>query len=439
MIVKPMPISWFRENLPEFQLIEDNYKEIIKKNYSLSGFTPIDTPVVERLDVLLAKWADDNEVYAISRVNGEEWDDSDLWLRFDLTVPLARFVAQYEWELTFPFRRQHISRVYRWERPQKGRFREFYQADIDIIWNGSLPLFADVEVLSTIYNSLKELDFWQFVININNKKFLSWFLESIWVTNIKETISIIDKKDKVRHEKLKEMFLSIWLSEQTIEKIVEFIKFWEEKTSTEILTYYSQFDSLLLKTWLDELKYLYTSLISLWVDEQYIKINPSISRGLNYYTWTVFETFITWALNMWSISSGGRYEDLASNFTKNNFPWVGWSIWLTRLLSVLESIWKIETNKKTTSKVMLVNMWDAFLKKNLEIIRFLRQNLINTELYLDSEAKIVKQLKYANNKKINYVIIVWETEIQNDIVVLKNLYSWEQFEIKQENLLDYIF
>lgn len=439
MIVKPMHISWFRENLPEFQLIEDNYKEIIKKNYSLSGFTPIDTPVVERLDVLLAKWADDNEVYAISRVNGEEWDDSNLWLRFDLTVPLARFVAQYEWELTFPFRRQHISRVYRWERPQKGRFREFYQADIDIIWNGSLPLFADVEVLSTIYNSLKELDFWQFVININNKKFLSWFLESIWVTNIKETISIIDKKDKVRHEKLKEMFLSIWLSEQTIEKIVEFIKFWEDKTSTEILTYYSQFDSLLLKTWLDELKYLYTSLISLWVDEQYIKINPSISRGLNYYTWTVFETFITWALNMWSISSGGRYEDLASNFTKNNFPWVGWSIWLTRLLSVLESIWKIETNKKTTSKVMLVNMWDDFLKKNLEIIRFLRQNLINTELYLDSEAKIVKQLKYANNKKINYVIIIWETEIQNDIVVLKNLYSWEQFEIKQENLLDYIF
>lgn len=439
MIVKPMHISWFRENLPEFQLIEDNYKEIIKKNYSLSGFTPIDTPVVERLDVLLAKWADDNEVYAISRVNGEEWDDSNLWLRFDLTVPLARFVSQYEWELTFPFRRQHISRVYRWERPQKGRFREFYQADIDIIWNGSLPLFADVEVLSTIYNSLKELDFWQFVININNKKFLSWFLESIWVTNIKETISIIDKKDKVRHEKLKEMFLSIWLSEQTIEKIVEFIKFWEDKTSTEILTYYSQFDSLLLKTWLDELKYLYTSLISLWVDEQYIKINPSISRGLNYYTWTIFETFITWALNMWSISSGGRYEDLASNFTKNNFPWVGWSIWLTRLLSVLESIWKIEISRKTTSKVMLVNMWDAFLKKNLEIIRFLRQNLINTELYLDSEAKIVKQLKYANNKKINYVIIIWETEIKNDIIVLKNLYSWEQFEIKQENLLDYIF
>lgn len=439
MIVKPMHISWFRENLPEFQLIEDNYKEIIKKNYSLSGFTPIDTPVVERLDVLLAKWADDNEVYAISRVNGEEWDDSNLWLRFDLTVPLARFVAQYEWELTFPFRRQHISRVYRWERPQKGRFREFYQADIDIIWNGSLPLFADVEVLSTIYNSLKELDFWQFVININNKKFLSWFLESIWVTNIKETISIIDKKDKVRHDKLKEMFLSIWLREQTIEKIVEFIKFWEQKTSTEILTYYSQFDSLLLKTWLDELKYLYTSLISLWVDEQYIKINPSISRGLNYYTWTVFETFIAWAESMWSVSSGGRYEDLASNFTKNNFPWVGWSIGLTRLLSVLESIWKIETSRKTTSKVMLVNMWDDFLKKNLEIIRFLRQNFINTELYLDSEAKIVKQLKYANNKKINYVIIIWETEIQNDIIVLKNLYSWEQFEIKQENLLDYIF
>lgn len=437
-MIKPQAISWFGENLPEAQLIEEKFKEIIRKNYSLSGFTPIDTPVVERLDVLLAKWADDNEVYAIHRVNGEIWDDSSLWLRFDLTVPLARYVAQYEWELTFPFRRQHISRVYRWERPQKGRYREFYQADVDIIWNGDLPLFADIEVISTVYNSLKELDFWDFVINVNNKKFLSGFLESIWIEKIKETISIIDKKDKVRHDKLKEMFISIWLTEEKIEKIVEFIKFWEQKTSREILTYYSQFDAELLKTWIEELNFLYNWLLSIWVDEKNIKINPSISRGLNYYTWTVFETFIVWAENMWSVSSGGRYENLASNFTKNNYPGVGWSIGLSRLIAVLNSIWKVETSRKTTSRVMIVNMWNDTLNNNLSILKLLRLSWIACEMYLDSESKMQKQLKYANNKKIQYAIICWTEELNSGILQLKNLDNWEQLEIKQSELINYI-
>lgn len=437
-MIKPQAISWFGENLPEAQLIEEKFKDIIKKNYSLSGFTPIDTPVVERLDVLLAKWADDNEVYAIHRVNWEIWDDSSLWLRFDLTVPLARYVAQYEWELTFPFRRQHIWRVYRWERPQKGRYREFYQADVDIIWNWDLPLFADVEVISTVYNSLRELDFWEFVININNKKFLSGFLRSLSIENIAWTISIIDKKDKVRHDKLKEMFILIWLNDIQIEKIVEFIWFWEEKTSVEILTFYSQFDDELLKTWIEELKYLYNNLISLWVNEKYLKINPSISRGLNYYTWTVFETFIVWAENMWSVSSWGRYENLASNFTKNNYPWVGWSIGLSRLIAVLNNIWKIELERKTVSKVMLVNMWDETLKTNLEILSILRKSGISCEIYLDNEAKIQKQLKYANNKKINFVIIIGEEEFKNNTLQLKNLDTGEQVEVIQAEILNYI-
>lgn len=437
-MIKPQAISWFWENLPEEQLVEEKFKAIIKKNYSLSGFTPIDTPVVERLEVLLAKGADDNEVYAIHRVNGEVGDDSSLWLRFDLTVPLARYVAQYEWELTFPFRRQHIWRVYRWERPQKWRYREFYQADVDIIWNSELSLFADVEVISTVYNSLRELDFWEFVININNKKFLSGFLEMLEIENIAWTISIIDKKDKIRYDKLKEMFISNWLNDTQIDKIVEFIKFWEEKTSLEILTFYWQFDWELLKTWIEELKYLYNNLILLWVDGKYIKINPSISRWLNYYTWTVFETFIVWAENIWSISSWGRYENLASNFTKNNFPWVGGSIGLSRLIAVLNSIWKIELNRKTISKVMLVNMWSESLKFNLEILNMLRKSGINCEMYLDNEAKIVKQLKYANNKKINFVIIIWEEEIKNNTLQLKNLDNWEQFEIKKSEIMNYI-
>ncbi|MDD2907062.1 MAG: histidine--tRNA ligase [Candidatus Gracilibacteria bacterium] len=437
-MIKPQAISGFGENLPEAQIIEDKFKEIIRKNYSLSGFTPIDTPVVERLDVLLAKGADDNEVYAIHRVNGEVGDDSSLGLRFDLTVPLARYVAQYEGEISFPFRRQHIARVYRGERPQKGRYREFYQADVDIIGNGDLPNFADVEVISTIYNSLRELDFGDFVINMNNKKFLSGFLQTLEIENIAGTISIIDKKDKVRYDKLKEMFFSVGLNEVQIEKIVEFIRFSEEKTNTEILTFYSQFSNELLKTGIDELKYLYNNLINLGVEEKYLKINTSISRGLNYYTGTVFETFIVGAENLGSVSSGGRYDNLASNFTKNNYPGVGGSIGLSRLIAVLNSIGKIELDRKTVSKAMLVNMGENTLKNNLSILNILRNAGVSCEMYLDSETKIQKQLKYANNKKIQYAIICGLDELEKGVLQLKNLDSGEQLEIKQSEILNYI-
>lgn len=438
MIVKPLPISWFSENLPEKQIAEDVFKEIIKKNYSLSWFTPIDTPVVERLDVLLAKWADDNEVYAVKRVNAEPWEESEFWLRFDLTVPLARYVAQYEWELVFPFRRQHISRVYRWERPQKWRYREFYQADVDIIWNGNLPIFADVEVLLTIYNSLIDLNFWSFTININNKKFLSGLLESFWVENISDTISIIDKKDKVSRDKLIIMFWDIWLSENKIKSIISFIDESETIDNVWFFSKYKDNENILLQEWLEELNYIYNSLLKSWVFSDYIKINPTISRWLNYYTWTVFETFISWAESMWSISSGWRYENLASNFSKNNFPWVGGSIWLSRLIAVLEALWKFEIWAKTVSKVLLVNMWDDYLSDNLNLLKKLRENNINSELYIDSKAKIQKQLKYANNKNIPFVIILWEEEIKNNIFLLKKLETGEQLNLWILDLINYL-
>lgn len=435
-MIKPQSISWFHENLPEAQIIEDKFKDIIRKKFNLSGFVSVDTPVVERLEVLTSKWADDSEIYALHRIHGEIWDDASLWLRFDLTVPLARYIAQYEWELTFPFKRQQIWRVYRWERPQKWRYREFYQADIDIIWNQKLHLFADVEVISTINNALCELDFWDFVININNKKFLAWFLESIWIwkTNIVKTISIIDKKNKVRNDKLKEMFLESGLDKKQIEKIIEFIKFWEESSSIEILEKFQNFDNDLIKEWIRELIYVYDNLLSLWVDKKNLKINPAISRWLNYYTWTVFETFISKAENMWSIASWGRYENLAENFTKNSFPWVGGSIWLSRLIAILNELWKIELGTKTVSQVMLVNMWVNFLTNNLQIVKILRDLWINTELFLDDSVKLQKQLKYADNKKIPFVIIQWEEEIEKGIIQLKNLTNWEQKELQINDL-----
>lgn len=434
-MIKTLPISWFEDNLPERQLIVENYKEIIKKNFSLSWFTPIDTPVLERLEVLKSKWWDDNEIYWVHRINWEKWDDAELWLRFDLTVPLARYVWQYEWELNFPFRRQHIARSYRWERPQKWRFREFYQADVDIIWNGTLWFFADSEVITTIHNAIKELNFWEFVIHINNRKFLTGFLESIKVEKIKETMWIIDKKDKLRKEDLEKMFSDLWLTKKQIWDIFLFIDLPLTKTSKDILSTYSQIDNKMLKEGVEELKIVYEWMIWLWVSEKNLKINPAISRWLDYYTWTVFETFIIWAEKYWSIASGGRYENLASNFSKNDYPWVGWSIWLTRLISILELLWKINPIRKTVSKVLVLNMWKNTLDYNLKIINKLRDSWINTEMYIDFDTKIQKQLKYANNKKINYAIIAWEDEISKNIVQLKNLDTWEQLELKIDDML----
>ncbi len=437
-MIKPLPISWFYENLPEAQIVEDRFKDVIRKNYLLSGFSSIETPVVERLEILTSKGGDDNEIYWLHRINGEQGDDASLWLRFDLTVPLARYVAQNEWILTFPFKRFQIAKVYRWERPQKWRYREFYQADVDIIWNGKLSLFADVEILSTLFNSLEELKFWDFVININNKKLLSWFLLSLGIEKTAEVISVIDKKDKVRS--IVPMLKELKIEEKQINWILDLLKNSKQKTSKEIFDYLNNLwiQNELFIEWLKELEYVYSNLINLWIEEKTLLINPAISRGLNYYTWTVFETFIVWAEKMWSIASGWRYENLASNFTKNNFPWVGWSIWLSRLIAVLNNIWKINSNKKTLTEVMLVNMWDDLLKANLSIVKELRKAWINSELYLDSNAKISKQIKYADNKKIPHVIIVWEDELEKKVVLLKTLATWEQIELNISDITNYL-
>jgi len=433
-------ISGFDEKLPEWYIIEEKFKEIIKKNYSFSWFTPLDTPNIERVEVLTSKWADDNEIYGIKRLKAEDKNDFEMGLRFDLTVPLARYVSRYEWEISFPFKRQHIARVYRWERPQKGRYREFYQADIDIIWNWKLHLFADTEILSTIYNSLSELDFWEFVININNKKLLSGFLENLKIENILEIISVIDKKDKVNRQKLVSMFEANYLNETQINWVLELIDLSEDnsKTNIEVLSFFEQIDNTLLKEGLFDLKTIYNNLLKLWVKESSLKINPAISRWLNYYTWLVFETFISWAEFMWSISSWGRYDDLTSHFSKNNFPWVGGSIWLSRLLAVLDELKLLEYNKKTVTEVLVVNMWEEILSENLKLVKFLRDSEINTEIYFDSNTKFDKQMKYAYNKKIKFVIIQWKNEIEKWIVQVKNLEIWNSEEIKICELVNFI-
>ncbi len=423
-MLKPKTISGFYENLPENQLIENKFKDIIKLNYNLAWFTSLETSSIERIETLTSKWWDDNEIYAITRLKWE-WEKPHLGLRFDLTVPLARYISQNEWKLTFPFKRQQIQKSWRWERPQKWRFREFYQADIDIISNTKLPILADIEIIYTIYKTLKSLDFWKFIININNKKLLVWFLDFIWVKKTIETITLIDKKDKIKD--LEPLFLDLWLEKNQINKIFELIDISNKWDYDSIINYFSGIKNTLLINWLSELKEVYLTLLNLGIKEDYIKINPSISRGLNYYTWTVFETFIFWAEKYWSISSWWRYDNLTSNFSKNNFPWVWWSIWLTRLLSVLRELNKIKDNsKKTITDVLILNLWKDYLKETLILLKKFRENGINTEIFLNMEVKMWKQIKYADNKKIPYVVIFWEQEQKNNEIQFKILETWEQ-------------
>lgn len=450
MSINLTPISGFPENLPEDQIIEDNFKEIIKKNYLKSWFNSIETPLVEREEILVSKWANDKEIYGIRRISWELSDDNKLGIRFDLTVPLARFVAQHNDKLVFPFKRFQIQKVYRWEKAQKWRYREFYQADIDIIWNWNLPLLADSEIISTIYNTLSDLNLPKFTININHREFLIWFLLCLWIWSkkLQEIISIIDKKDKIDSDKnnfpnTKDELNKILKNEIISEEIISFIILWKSWNLSEIESFVNNFFSWktidedlknMLEKWFNELKEIYNSVLALWVKKEYLKINPSISRWLDYYTWIVYETFIDWFEKMWSISSGWRYDNLTWNFIKNKYPWTGWSIWLSRLLAILAEIWQFKEKTKTLTKVLVLNLDKNYLKNYLEIINLLRKNQINTEFYLET-AKIDKQIKYANNKWINLLVIMWETEIAKWIIWLKILDKREQIEVKIENLV----
>lgn len=435
--MRPKPISWFFENLPGLQLLEDRYKSLIKQSYALSGFIPLETASIEREEVLTSK-SGDNEIYGVHRLNPES-KDSALALRFDLTVPLARYVAQHEWELKFPFKRQQIQKVWRWERPQKGRYREFYQADVDIIGNGSLPLFADVEVLFTTHTALKSLEVWDFVIHLNNKKLLTGYLYALWIESeekVLEAIAIIDKKDKVNKETLSELFGKARIDlgiQKHIMKLIDVSEAWD---FASIYGSFSDLDNELLSEWLSEIKYVYDSLVRLGLTDNDIKFDPTIARGLNYYTGTVYETFLSWYKQFGSMCSWGRYENLTSHFTKNSFPWVWGSIGLTRLLSILVSEWLIKEEKQSLTRVMVTNLDEKYLSDYLGIVRMLRENGIYTELFLDSSAKLKKQLKYANDKTIDVVVIFWEEEIKDYTVALKNLNTREQKQVHINTVLD---
>lgn len=431
--IEPRTLPGFMELLPNEQILFNEMREKITKSYEKFGFLPIDTPIIEMSEVLLAKAGGETEkqIYRFNK------GDNDLSLRFDLTVPLAKYVAQNYNNLAFPFRRYQIGKVYRGERPQKGRFREFYQCDIDIIGDGELSIVNDAQMPAVIYNTIKELGFNDFTICINNRKILNGlFKELNQEENSVEIMRIIDKIEKIGKENVTKCLEDMNIEKASIDRIIEFIEI--QGTTDEKLEKLEKLEvsEELFKKGLEELKQVVKYIRSFGVPDTNFKVDLSIARGLDYYTGTVYETFLNEYREIGSVCSGGRYDNLAEYYTDKKLPGVGVSIGLTRLFYKLNELQAIETSKKSISKVLVVSMIED-QSKALEVGNVLRNAGIETENYLEDK-KIKAKFKYADKLQIPYVIVIGEDEVTNNVVTLKNMQTGKQETLKTEEAIEKI-
>ena len=420
---EPRTLPGFMELLPEEQILFNNMKQKIEETYKKFGFLPIDTPVIEFADVLLAKAGGETEKQIYEFKKG----DTDLALRFDLTVPLAKYVAKNYGELSFPFRRYQIGKVYRGEKAQKGRYREFYQCDIDIIGDSELNIINDAELPLVIYSTFKNLGFNDFTIKINNRKILNGLFEEIeQKENSIQIMRIIDKIDKIGEQKVVEELEEIGLPQNAIDKVITFIKM-DGDTDTKILSLESLgINNETYNQGVIELKEVIKGVRLFGLPEVNFCIDLTIARGLDYYTGTVYETFLNDYREIGSICSGGRYENLAENYTDKKLPGVGLSIGLTRLFYKLNELNIIKASKKAIADVLIVP-----ITENIEVPMKLASDLrgldLNTEIFLEDK-KIKAKMKYADKLKIPYVIVIGDDEITSNIVKIKNMQTGEEKE-----------
>jgi len=414
------PLQGFMELLPNEQIAFDRIKNTIEEIYVRYGFLKIDTPIIERSEVLLAKAGGETEkqIYRFNR------GDNDLSLRFDLTVPLARYVAEYNKLLEFPFRRYAIGKVFRGERPQRGRFREFYQADIDIINKDNLNILNDVEIISIIYDIFKTLDFTKFTIRINNRKILKGFLEYLGLEKkIKDILILIDKIDKIGNKEFTYELEKICNDREKIDKILEIINIKGNNEQKISSLRKMNIDNNEFIEGINEIEKILEYSKAFNIDEEYISFDLSIVRGLDYYTGTIYETIFDDYTNIGSVCSGGRYDNLTSLYTKESFPGVGVSIGLTRLFDQLKNngLINIKNNNKT---VLIINMGEDF-KYALNVANKLRDNKVNVEVYFE-DGKLGKKLEYANRRSIPFVVIIGEDEIKNNLITLRDMNNKKQ-------------
>ncbi len=422
-VVEPSILAGFQEFLPKEQMLFTKMLDTIRDSFERCGFIPLDTPVLEKSNVLLAKSGGDTakQVYRFEK------GDTDMAMRFDLTVPLARYVAQHYDSLVFPFRRYHIGKVYRGERPQKGRFREFYQCDIDIIGNESLGLLNEAEIVSVINGTFSALDIGEFTIMLNNRKLLGGFFASLGIGDPTEALRIVDKLDKIGGDKVREELVSIGLSGETAEKVIALTSIngrpeevFEKIEKLELSGVNDLFD-----TGLEELKTVCGAIAFFGVPENRYCVDLKIARGLDYYTGTVYETKLNDYPELGSICSGGRYEDLASNYTKKKLPGVGISIGLSRLFYQLNAAGVISIDGRCTpSEVLLIPMGDT-LGYTLSVTEKLRSAGIPCETYLEG-GKVGKKFGYADKLGIPYAVVIGEDEVAAGTITVRDMKNGTQ-------------
>ena len=425
--VTPRTLSGFMELLPADQVKFERMLASLRRSYETYGFTPLDTPIIESAEVLLAKGGGETEKQIYRFTKG----DSDLALRFDLTVPLAKYVAAHAGELSFPFRRYQIGKVYRGERAQRGRFREFYQADIDVIGDGKLDILNEAEIPAIIYDSFTRLGLKNFVIRVNNRKLLNGFYELNGMSEkAGEIMRAVDKLDKIGPQKLKQILIDeIKMLPDKSENVLDFMAI--RGDNAYVLSRLEEYRSLgceLFNTGLDELIAVTKHLKDFGVPEDKFAVDLSIARGLDYYTGTVYETTMTEHPEIGSICSGGRYDDLAGYYTDRQLPGVGISIGLTRLFYVLGEQGMLSDEVCTAPCDALVIPMTEELGPAVAAATALREKGVRTQLYGEKK-KFKAKMSYADRIGAPFIVLLGEDEIAEGLVSLKDMRSGEQLKL----------
>ena len=447
-LVKVEPVSGFPESLPNLRLVEERFIATIRQQYQLFGFTPIETPAIERIEVLTSKGGMQRQIYTLGKPPEEDTDqrsgarcaacghlDAGLGLHFDLTIPLARYVVQHAEELVFPFRRYQIQKVWRGERAQRGRFREFYQCDIDVVGRGSLDLIHDAEIPCVINATFSALGLPEFKVHVSNRKILADLLsvQDVAENQMASILRVIDKSHNARPEKTQQAFEKEGVSADLIPAVLELISL---DTIDEAREIFARVGAPTIG--LEELQSVIEHAQALGMPASRLRPDFRIARGLDYYTGTIYETFVQGKENWGSICSGGRYDDLASYFSKQKFPGVGISIGLSRLFNLLVDAKLIAVDRSSPTQVLVTTQdREQYLKEYLNLASLLRSAGIATEIYLEPKA-LRDQFGYASSNGIPFAVIAGQREFEQQQVAVKNLQSRSQEMVPEAELAAYL-
>ena len=434
-MIKPRTLSGFMELLPAPQAQMERMMAILRETYALYGFAPLDTPIIEDAQILLAKGGGETEKQIYRFTKG----DSDLAMRFDLTVPLAKYVALHYNDLAFPFRRYQIGKVYRGERAQRGRFREFYQADIDIIGDGKLDILNEAEIPSIIYQIFRRFGLTRFQIRVNNRKILNGFYAMLGLSEKSgDIMRTVDKLDKIGAEKVKALLLSeCGVEESAADEILKFIAI--TGSNAEVLAALEGYTGRneIFDLGLSELKAVCESLGAFGVPEENFAVDLTIARGLDYYTGTVYETTLLDHPEIGSVCSGGRYDNLAGYYTTQSLPGVGISIGLTRLFYVLDEQGLLNSEINTSPADALVIPMTQSPSAAIAIAQSLRAQGVRAQVY-GEQKKFKQKMTYANKLGVPYIVLLGDDEIAANKCSVKDMRTGEQVTISAEEAAELI-